>query len=553
MAGYVIKALSPGLYVEHLGHVRVERGIFRMELQYSRKKLEIDVNTVENVTAQFTHLCNETKFLSAAAQCHSLQHHLEELNKEIKWIQNGLENPVSGRQKGGLLGPLLTSVFGVNDEVYQDIENLENNQQDLRRSASHQTKFMISSLASFNETEQRINKRLEQFRIKLNEGLAAVNDMKRWWSAADHNTLNIQILNSYETAKNFVEDTRDYYSKLLTHVNKLIAEAHRKIPPTLSIISDPIIKMSFESDDQNLHVFTHFLLVGISNFTLIKVTPVPLKVQNNSYWIFDVKKEIFAVDYSLQLYFELTAEDLRDSIQLSSNDYVCSLAAIQNMETSPNCIIGEIYQRSDPVQCNVVRHSIFTTIWREMYMKNAWMVIVNRSVKVAITCNGRREEASVNGTSIVKITQDCTIKTKQNINPKRIDASPVLASFHKVVPVQNFTLPYSNPNDPIRMLEPVLKNTEKLSKLMDQESDMQEEIDGKVCKKIHHHSIITSAATAAIVITIVLFSVLGYKCTKYKVQRYRKQRRPEGTTQQHRTEMIELQPIYSSPESRQNV
>lgn len=74
------------------------------------------------------------------------------------------------RQKRGVLGKLLTSIFGVNDEVYHDIDTLDKKQQELIKASNHQTKFMLKALATFNDTKNRINRRLEKFHNKLNEG-----------------------------------------------------------------------------------------------------------------------------------------------------------------------------------------------------------------------------------------------------------------------------------------------------------------------------------------------------------------------------------------------
>mgnify|MGYP005983840325 FL=1 len=96
-------------------------------------------------------------------------HHLKE--KEVEWLRKSLEKLVRDRQKRELLGELLTSVFGVNDEVYHDIEALDKNQHELIRTSTHQTKIMLQALATFNDTENRIQNRLKRFQEKLNEGI----------------------------------------------------------------------------------------------------------------------------------------------------------------------------------------------------------------------------------------------------------------------------------------------------------------------------------------------------------------------------------------------
>ena len=56
--------------------------------------------------------------------------HLTEKGQEINKIKDSMQ-ALNNRRKIGLLGKHLTSVFGVNDEVYRDIDSLQENQNEL--------------------------------------------------------------------------------------------------------------------------------------------------------------------------------------------------------------------------------------------------------------------------------------------------------------------------------------------------------------------------------------------------------------------------------------
>ncbi|KAL3285686.1 hypothetical protein HHI36_000218 [Cryptolaemus montrouzieri] len=77
-------------------------------------------------------ICREAKQLSKEVHCEDLLHHLKEEQKQSKWTIRGIIR-FQHRQIRGLLGEFKTSVFGVNDEVYQDIDNLKANQQEIVR------------------------------------------------------------------------------------------------------------------------------------------------------------------------------------------------------------------------------------------------------------------------------------------------------------------------------------------------------------------------------------------------------------------------------------
>lgn len=66
------------------------------------------------------------------------------------------------RIKRGLLGTILTSVFGVNDEVYQSIDELTENQAKIIDRIHTQQDIMLSTLYFLNETQQRVNDQLSK-------------------------------------------------------------------------------------------------------------------------------------------------------------------------------------------------------------------------------------------------------------------------------------------------------------------------------------------------------------------------------------------------------
>jgi hypothetical protein len=238
--------------------------------------------------------------------------HLTEKGQEVNKIKDSMKAS-SNRRKRGLLGKLLTSVFGVNDEVYRDIDSLQENQNDLIQSSNHQTKFMISALATFNETEKRITTHLERFKTKLNQGIKAIEDMQKWYSTININKLNIHLLSSYQLALNFIEELNQHYAKLFqvlfnhgtlydllppAQVRKLTTEANKKLPSNLKILTLPILDTKIEQNEAQIQVFGYFIIAGTADFQLAKVIPTPLKIEDGFYWTLDIANEVLAVDYN---------------------------------------------------------------------------------------------------------------------------------------------------------------------------------------------------------------------------------------------------------------
>ncbi|CAH1099421.1 unnamed protein product [Psylliodes chrysocephalus] len=110
---YVIHHPHPGIYVEHIGHARLDRGIFRIQVNFETARLKQDFKNVPVVVQEFNDLCNKTKALSDETQCTSLSRHLIDQEDQLSWYRSSLPRNNGNRNKRGILGKFLTSVFGV--------------------------------------------------------------------------------------------------------------------------------------------------------------------------------------------------------------------------------------------------------------------------------------------------------------------------------------------------------------------------------------------------------------------------------------------------------
>lgn len=337
----------------------------------------------------------------------------------MDWIRKGLNkavNELNTKTKRGLFGNLLTSIFGVNDEVYQDIHTLEKNQQELIRASSHQTKFMSQALSTFNTTEARIYQQLNHFREKLNNGMSAIRQMQHWYSTVDRNRFNIHVLSAYQVASSYMDEVIDYYESLMeihynkgnlykfltpAHIDEILNSASTKLPSNLEIVSYPVIKTELKSSNHDICLLSYFVITEVTSFMLIKINAIPLKIDNHKYWMLDIPQDILSIDYNTQRYFQVSEDKLRRSILIKKDIYVCSPAIIRNIENSPNCIIDEIYGRSENNSCQIREGKLNYIQWKQLYTSNSWLLIVPQNLR------GIRTDITLNKTGIVTISQSC--------------------------------------------------------------------------------------------------------------------------------------------------
>lgn len=551
-AQYKIEYPKPGLYIEHIGQAKIERGIFRIDIKLNKSDISYHIKNIKNVTAQIQNVCQNVAEISEKTECNTLISDMQLKETRLEWVIKGIYDVTRSRKRRGLLGKLMTSIFGVNDEVYTDINNLEKNQQQLIHASSHQTKFMLQALSQFNDTENRIYSKLKQFQEKVIRSQAAITEMKQsWFQAVDENRLSIHLLSSYQVGNNYLDEVYDYYKSLsdilyntgniysmLTpgQIREIIQTAERKMPPSIEILPQPILKTELEETEKQLHVYVYFIVTEFSNFTVVKVSAIPSAVEGDTYLTIDLPQELLASDYNEQKYFHISEEEFKNCIGIRKHLFVCSPPLIRNIENSPNCILDEIYQRTEHSSCPVKRVKIKAMQWIQLYTKNSWIFVSPDSSKVAITCNGNREDLVLNKTGIISISSNCIISTnKISIAARRSDVFPVLAGFIKQVAV-NLTTSIKQPPQS-QYEENIIHPSDDFRKLKEMEEDIETELGQHHWKSITKHSMFTGALTSAAVVLIIMAVIVAVN----KCRRALTTARSQPTTK-HKTssEMIEL-------------
>ncbi|KAL3286418.1 hypothetical protein HHI36_000926 [Cryptolaemus montrouzieri] len=133
VANYTFTKLTQGIFVEHIGQAQ---------------------------------LCKKARERTDGTHYEELAHHISETVVEISHNMENILNIRALRNKRGLFGEFMTSVFGVNDQVYRDIDSLQDNQNHLINTANQEAKLLISGTSTMKGTKDRINKKLENFRKK---------------------------------------------------------------------------------------------------------------------------------------------------------------------------------------------------------------------------------------------------------------------------------------------------------------------------------------------------------------------------------------------------
>lgn len=382
---------------------------------------------------------------------------------------------------------------------------------------------MVKTIATLNSTEHRIAKKLNQFTQRLNHGMMELERFNHWYKIVDHNTVAIEVLSVYQLAQEAMRELEDIYHKLLRVVHKeghivefltveefhrIISNATSQLPDTLKILTQQAKKMEIIFKNETLTLYAFFHIIEKPKFTILNAIPLPQLIKPNTFTAIQITNSLMAVDYNNQLYFQLTLEELHQSIRLDPMEYLCSPTVIHNFNTAPNCVLDVIYSRSQGNRCGQHIFTLNDLVWKQLYMPNTWMYVTPKSTRVNLKCMGELEYIWLNNTGIVQINQTCTLETGRNIlkSKRTMDISGI-SSFHKPVEL-NLKFDDATLHPQIKVqTEPTYAVNEDFAQILHDETNLQAQLNVTTWNIIQPH--IVSSGISITIILVIMTAILA--------------------------------------------
>ena len=286
-----------------------------------------------------------------------------------------------------------------------------------------------------------------------------------------------------------------------------------KLPNNVQIWPNPVVKTTYSQINDSIVVMGYFVISETAEYTLMKLTPTPLHIRNNTYWTADVTNNFLAVEYDLQLYYEMTESEYANSLKVDNHIFITSPTIVKSIEHSPDCIIDYLYDRKDNFSCPIYKRPVNTIIWKQLYMPNAWMFITVSETRIAVICSGKREDIRINQTGVISVTDDCSIQTGQSIlNPVLTANVPVLSSSMKAWSINLSQLEQAMSQSTMPIVSIATEPIIHLVNDHDTTSSDLEDVNGETWKHTHHRCDVTTG----LLTTSVWFLLL---CLLYTLSR----------------------------------
>jgi hypothetical protein len=195
-----------------------------------------------------------------------------------------LEYSKPARNKRGLLGTWMQALFGINDEVYYDLHELQHNQEMLKEKSNSQAKLLVSTTKTLESTMHHLFDALSK---KLTETIKLVNDIKDSKLNLDVVKINVNTLIARHNAGHYLAEMNRKYkalAKALLHkatifdfmeFHQFVAlktELEKKLPSNMETISIPDDFVDVTMDDNKFVVNGYLKLVERDSYNVTSHT-----------------------------------------------------------------------------------------------------------------------------------------------------------------------------------------------------------------------------------------------------------------------------------------
>uniref|UniRef100_A0A146KU86 Envelope fusion protein n=1 Tax=Lygus hesperus TaxID=30085 RepID=A0A146KU86_LYGHE len=201
-----------------------------------------------------------------------------------------------------------------------------------------------------------------------------------------------------------------------------------------------VIQLSVCFIDNKLMFMIHIPLVVPMEFEYFAVTPLPVKLQNNTFVFIKPNQPYFSVAISRNQFSHLDEIELNKCYKLTHQDIVCknnNLFSIANIAESCE---AQLYfsPQTLPQACDVRIINFHVTIWKKFKYANKWLFVAPSTEAITIGCGKAGAfDLIINGTGVLEVYPPCVVYTKHFVlNPRKFFNATLQRNF---IPLLNIT------------------------------------------------------------------------------------------------------------------
>jgi len=422
---------KPGIYFEGIGTVTRAIAEWKIITYFDLAPIHTELQTLRNGTAILETLCPH---LQQIDMCHELVKHFKSIHIELPETKKRRK----ARGAFNIVGNIANKLFGVLDNEYADdvsrvIKQLNDNENILADMIKNQTSVINTTLNVVKKDTNAIVLKINQLQTEANQISKEVVEVKKHINSLEiYTEISTQLALLAADLQRLEDDIFDTLigvrhgkiSPLLISPQQLkqeITKIKEHLPDSLHLPfnQNDVIHMynlmSSECGVSTDHVIFIIRLPLTNNeiFQLFNIIPIPAIVNDTMVEI-QPETSLLAATPHRDQYFALTKEALNSckAIKRDSNQLLCSDKEPKyHQDAQAFSCEFQLLKNGTDKDC-ILKATKTEAIWIPLEHTNQWIFGTKYSTKVSAVCtnNGASEIIDLEGSSLITLQNDCTLK-----------------------------------------------------------------------------------------------------------------------------------------------
>ncbi|KAG4070246.1 hypothetical protein HA402_009376 [Bradysia odoriphaga] len=157
-------------------------------------------------------------------------------------------------------------------------------------------------------------------------------------------------------------------------------------------------------------------LVLTKTYELIKLTSFPYRLQTNAFSFILPTPEYVAIDNLREHFIPMNQNEINNCLKLTHHtkhpEIICNLLSPILSTKSEDCTVNLLTRKHNSQNCDIRVSNITQETWIKLHQVNTWIGVFPSNQVIYTKCDGfPTSEHRLIGTGIIKIIEDCQIKT----------------------------------------------------------------------------------------------------------------------------------------------
>jgi len=441
---------SPGVYFEDLGHATLSTTTWTIIVYIPLQATASETTDLERYARYIDGTCSKLTVRNWTACSHfgdTINRRLQQIRSAQRLLSDIVQNKEDDkRHRRGLfnfVGKISKALFGTMDDddaqyYHEQVDRFEQGSTTLTQLVKQQLIVVKSTLGTFNETLTDVDYNERKMREGLNHLQTYVTTFGAQIENATH-LLSLKITLEDHIARAL--DASLALQRALDVLIDSIADAQkgtlpqRVAPPTLLLDALRNSSPSFPPDttlpfplgkdyvhalyqlcDVRVYIFRERLSYVISvplvhkrTFSVFKMIPIPVPVNQNNFVYIDVGESILCIDRAKQYYFTMKEGELAHCKVLETGQYVCTQQrTLLSTSTGESCAVMMLQKKGTlPMECDTRLVRLSRTVWTQL-TDNTWIYFAPQPDTVTILCqNENPVDVNFKGIGKLQIYKGC--------------------------------------------------------------------------------------------------------------------------------------------------